>query len=283
MTSPLWESAPSPVLVEDAAVLEFQRAILSWYATFKRDLPWRDDPDAYHVLVSEVMLQQTGVARVMPKYREFLGRFPTLCSLAEASTADVLRAWQGLGYNRRALNLKRAAEAAVERHGGKLPESVEDLEALPGIGKYTARAIASFAFNVQVPVVDTNVRRVLSDFVGRELSNHETWDLAERVLPPGRAADWNQALMDYGALVKKATPKQTDKPIEPFITSNRFWRGRIVDALREMSALSMSDLLHALPHANRDEVRVRALVRTLQEELLVEYDSDVDEVRLPRG
>src|SRR5205823_1483180 len=112
------------------------------------------------------------------------------------STPDVLRAWQGLGYNRRALNLKLAAEAAVARFG-ELPRTVKELESLPGIGRYTARAVASFAFNVQVPVVDTNVRRVLADFVGRELADRETWELAERVLPAGRAADWNQALMDY--------------------------------------------------------------------------------------
>src|SRR5579872_4755747 len=191
--------ADDPVQDDAGAIRAFQQHILSWYDTFKRDLPWRGDPDPYHILVSEIMLQQTGIARVIPKYLAFLERFPTLNALAGASTADVLRQWHGLGYNRRALNLKRAAEAAVERFGGQLPHTVEELESLPGIGKYTARAVASFAFNLQVPVVDTNVRRVLSAFAGRELSERETWDLAERVLPTGRAADWNQALMDYGA------------------------------------------------------------------------------------
>src|SRR5436305_9851765 len=120
--------------ISDAAAVEFQRSILTWYDTFKRDLPWRGDPDPYHILVSEIMLQQTQVDRVIPKYLAFLERFPTLQALAQASAADVIREWQGLGYNRRALNLKRAAEAAVRDHGGRLPSSVEELEGLPGIG-----------------------------------------------------------------------------------------------------------------------------------------------------
>lgn len=260
----------------------FQQQILTWYDTFRRDLPWRGDPDPYHILVSEIMLQQTQVDRVIPKYLAFLKRFPTLGSLAAASVADVLREWQGLGYNRRALNLKRAAEAAVARFGGELPRTVEDLESLPGIGKYTARAVASFAFGLQVPVVDTNVRRVLSGFAGRELSDRETWDLAERLLPEGRAADWNQALMDYGALVQKARPKRTGKPSQPFQSTNRFWRGRIIDALRQHPVLSVDGLLDALPYPDREEGRVRGLVRALHEEGMVEYDTEADQLSLPR-
>jgi len=267
--------------LDDGAIAQLQQHILSWYDTFKRDLPWRGDPDPYHILVSEIMLQQTQVDRVIPKYLAFLDRFPSLKDLATASIADVLRQWQGLGYNRRALNLKRAAEATVRDHGGRLPGTVHDLETLPGIGKYTAHAVASFAFGLQVPVVDTNVRRVLSNFVGRELTDRETWKLAERLLPEGRAADWNQALMDYGALVKRATPRRSGKPTEPFASTNRFWRGRIVDALRAHHSLALSELLEALPYPNRDEARVRGLVLTLHEEGMVEYDIGRDEVGLP--
>lgn len=259
----------------------FQCQILDWYDTFKRDLPWRGDPDPYHILVSEVMLQQTQVDRVIPKYLAFLERFPTLQSVADASTADVLRQWQGLGYNRRALNLKRAAEAAVREHGGALPSTVEELERLPGIGRYTTRAVASFAYGLQVPVVDTNVRRVLSTFAGRELTERETWELAERLLPEGRAADWNQALMDYGALVKRASPRKRPKPAQPFSSTNRFWRGRIVDALREHQRLSLPALLDALPYPNRDEERVRGLVLALHEEGMIEYDAQEDAASLP--
>ena len=273
--------ADDPVQDDAGAIRAFQQHILSWYDTFKRDLPWRGDPDPYHILVSEIMLQQTGIARVMPKYLAFLERFPTLNALAGASTADVLRQWHGLGYNRRALNLKRAAEAAVERFGGQLPHTVEELESLPGIGKYTARAVASFAFNLQVPVVDTNVRRVLSAFAGRELSERETWDLAHRMLPAGRAADWNQALMDHGALAIRATPRRSGKPSEPFASSNRFWRGRIVDALRVQGRTTMAGLLDALPYPNRDEDRVRRLVQVLHEEGMVRYEANGDSVELP--
>lgn len=274
-------SASTSSQVDADAIHEYQQQILTWYDTFKRDLPWRGDPDPYHILVSEIMLQQTGIARVIPKYLAFLERFPTLQALAEASTADVIREWQGLGYNRRAVNLRRAAEAAVREYGGRLPDTVEGLEKLPGIGKYTARAVASFAFGVQVPVVDTNVRRVLSDLAGRELTNRDTWDLAERVLPPNRAADWNQALMDYGALVKRATPRRSGRSSEPFASTNRFWRGRIVDALRERGRTTVSGLLEALPYPNRDEDRVRHLVHALHEEGMVSYDADEDAVELP--
>ncbi len=258
----------------------FQQHILTWYDNFKRDLPWRGDSDPYHILVSEIMLQQTQVDRVIPKYLTFLERFPTLQSLAEASTADVLRQWQGLGYNRRALNLKRAAEIACREYGGRLPATVAELERLPGIGRYTARAVASFAFGAHVPVVDTNVRRVLSGFAGHDLSERETWELAERVLPAGRAADWNQALMDYGALVQKATPRRAGEPTEPFTSSNRFWRGRIVDALRASGRVTMDGLLEALPYPNRDDERVRGLVRTLHEEGMVSYNVTEDDVAL---
>jgi A/G-specific adenine glycosylase len=204
-----------------------------------------------------------------------------LHALAGAPTADVIREWQGLGYNRRALNLKRLAEVVVREHGGELPRTVEGLERLPGIGKYTARAVASFAFGMQVPVVDTNVRRVLSAFAGRELSERETWDLAQRMLPEGRAADWNQALMDYGALVKRAAPRRTGARSERFTSTNRFWRGRIIDALREHGRVSIDGLLGALPDQGRDEDRVRGLVRVLHEEGMVTYDVGEDAVELP--
>ncbi|HEX8916862.1 MAG TPA: A/G-specific adenine glycosylase [Chloroflexota bacterium] len=259
----------------------FRRQILEWYDVHKRDLPWRGETDPYRILVSEVMLQQTGVERVRAKYLEFIARFPSIRQLAEASTADVVRAWQGLGYNRRALNLKRTAEIVCRDHGGRLPDSTSELERLPGIGRYTSRAVACFAFGMQVEVVDTNVRRILSMVAGRPLNTRETEDLARALLPPGRAADWNQALMDYGALVYRAKPARTGKKPEPFASTNRFWRGRIVDTLRGHDTLSLTELLHMLAYPNRDEQRVRTLVHALHEEGMVVYDVSEDRVSLP--
>ncbi|HEY3614651.1 MAG TPA: A/G-specific adenine glycosylase [Gaiellales bacterium] len=169
---------------------ELQRDLLAWFAGgAARDLPWRRTRDPYAILVSEVMLQQTQVARVVERYESWLARWPTPAALAAAPAADVLRAWSGLGYNRRALNLQRAARQVVEL--GAFPHELAELERLPGIGPYTARAIACFAFDAQVTALDTNVRRVLERALGATAAEP----------PPGRAWDWNQALFDLGAQI----------------------------------------------------------------------------------
>lgn len=184
--------------------------LLRWYAQKGRDLPWRHTRDPYAVLVSEIMLQQTQVERVLPKYREFLERFPTLGGLAEAPTADVIRAWSPLGYNVRAVRLQLIARQAVAEHGGTLPDTLEALLALKGIGRYTAGAIACFAFGLPVATVDTNIRRVLWRMLrGVEPLEWPTGQRAARVLldlavwalPPGQEYDWQQALMDLGATI----------------------------------------------------------------------------------
>jgi len=186
-------------------VLRFQRRLLAWYARHGRDLPWRRTRDPYHVLVSEIMLQQTQVHRVLPKYREFLDRYPTIESLARARVADVRRLWYPLGYNVRPVRLRQIAREAVARYGGRLPDDAERLRALPGIGRYTAGAILAFAHGRDAAILDTNVRRVLGRvFLGprrarRVRGDKVFWDLAERLVPPGRAYDFNQGLMDFGA------------------------------------------------------------------------------------
>jgi A/G-specific adenine glycosylase len=172
-----------------APMRRLQDALLGWFGETARDLPWRRTQDPYAILVSEVMLQQTQVARVLERYGPWLERWPTPAALAAAPAADVLRAWSGLGYNRRALSLQNAARRVVEL--GEFPRDIEGLEQLPGIGPYTARAIACFAFDAQVTALDTNVRRVLERSLG-------TTDVPP---PPGRAWDWNQALFDLGAQV----------------------------------------------------------------------------------
>ena len=189
----------------------FSRQLLTWYARHKRRLPWRDVPDPYAIWVSEIMLQQTQVETVIPYYQRWLARFPTVQALAEAPLNDVLAAWEGLGYYARARNLQRAAQTVVSERGGGLPQTVADLLALPGIGRYTAGAIASIAFGVDAPVLDGNVKRVLARVfdiqsdVKTPAGSQELWTLAEGLVPPGQAGDYNQALMDLGATV--CTPR----------------------------------------------------------------------------
>ncbi|MFN8635857.1 MAG: A/G-specific adenine glycosylase [Chloroflexota bacterium] len=181
-------------------------ALLSWYERVGRDLPWRRTRDPYAILVSEIMLQQTQVDRVIPKYHQFLAAFPTLEALAAAPLADVIRVWAGLGYNRRAVRLHAIARQAVDRLGGQLPASPDALRELDGLGTYTANAVACFSGEAQVGVVDTNVRRVLgrvfADEIGLEPpAGPKLQQIADALVPEGRAYAWNQALMDLGATV----------------------------------------------------------------------------------
>jgi A/G-specific adenine glycosylase len=162
--------------------------VLRWYRNNGRQLPWRNENDPYRVLVSEVMLQQTQVSRVLTKYPRFLKRFPTFKKLANAKTSDVIKAWEGMGYNNRALRLQRLAVTVLDQHRGRLPESIRELQALPGIGRYTAHALACFSFGRRVPVVDTNIKRVLTRLRSpqrREPAPKEAdiWDLASSLLP----------------------------------------------------------------------------------------------------
>src|SRR5438105_10887649 len=191
---------PAPDLV---ARVHF--ALLQWYAAERRDLPWRSTPDPYAILVSEIMLQQTQVDRVLPKYEQFLTTFPTLADLAQASTADVISVWVPLGYNRRAVNLQSIARQVLAEYDGHIPDTIDGLLQLKGVGRYTAGAIACFAYRKQVATVDTNIRRVLQRiFLGLEHSEPKLNDvqalaLAEEVLPVGEAYNWNHAILDRGA------------------------------------------------------------------------------------
>ena len=189
---------------DDARALRrFREGLLRWYGRHQRDLPWRRTRDPYHVLVSEIMLQQTQVDRVIPKFHEFLGRYPTLEALAMADVADVKRTWVPLGYNIRPVHLHGIAREAVARYGGRLPEDEKALRQMKGIGRYTAGAVRSFAYGARAPILDTNVRRVLGRVFhgtdGRCVGAASLWALAERILPRARVYDFNQALMDFGA------------------------------------------------------------------------------------
>ena len=192
------------VRVDAAQLKAFGRLLLAWYRRHGRDLPWRRTRDPYEILVSEVMLQQTQVKRVLEFYPRFLARYPTAEELATAPADAVREAWQGLGYYRRAENLRRAAREVAERHGGRFPATPEELERLPGIGRYTAGAVASFAFGADAAILDTNAARVLSRVFGpgrARSRNARLWGLASAAIPPGRGYPFNQGIMDLGALI----------------------------------------------------------------------------------
>jgi A/G-specific adenine glycosylase len=184
---------------------KFRKKLLAWYDAHARDLPWRTSRDPYRVWLSEIMLQQTRVAAVIDHYHEFLRRFPTVEKLAAAREASVLAAWSGLGYYRRARMLHAAAKIIVHEHGGKFPATEPELRTLPGIGRYTAAAIASIAFGEPVAVVDGNVERVLQRISGKRLSGEGLWTAAETLLDAKRPGDFNQAMMELGATV--CTPR----------------------------------------------------------------------------
>ena len=210
----------------DETVRRIQVALLGWYRAHRRALPWRKTKSPYRIFLAEMMLQQTQVERVIPKYRDFLARFPTVRQLAAAPLADVIRLWAGLGYNRRAVHLHRAAQAVVREHGGTFPMTLQALLDLPGIGAYTARAILSFVGNAPVAVVDTNVRRVLGRVYQRDLAadlveyegptERQFQGLADSLIPNEQSARWNQALMDLGSSV--CTSRRPDCPQCPLLT-----------------------------------------------------------------
>jgi A/G-specific adenine glycosylase len=243
-------------------------------------LPWRGERDPYRVLVSEVMLQQTQATRVAKDYDTFLTRFPSVESLAAASAADVLRAWGNLGYNRRALNLWRAARSVAERGW---PRTVDGLLTLPGVGTYTARAVATFAFGDVVGVVDANVRRVLSRLYGLE-PDADVQTLADALVPRKSPARWNQAMIDLGAVVclarnprcdvcpvgsrcawrsgTRPPPRRPKPPAPPFTSTTRFARGRVVALLRSRRVATVESLVRAAGlEARRVETALEGLER----------------------
>lgn len=254
-------------------IQRFQKKLLAWYRVNGRhELPWRKNPTPYRVLVSEVMLQQTQVSRVIPKYYEFIKTFPTLKALAVASPASVLRLWSGLGYNRRALMLLRCAQVAVVKHRARLPDTYDALVALPGIGRYTAHAVNVFARNRNEVCVDTNVRRVLIAELGlsARISDSDLEKVALAALPKSRAREWHSALMDYGSLV--ATVRTTGvRPKGPkqstFQGSERQVRGAIVRALTDGKSHTVLALVEA---TGFPEARVLKNITALAGEGIVE-------------
>jgi A/G-specific adenine glycosylase len=277
--------------------------VLAWGLPRLRDLPWRTTRDPWAVLVSEVMLQQTQALRVVPRWISFLERFPTPASCAAVPLGDVLRAWQGLGYPRRARDLHLAAGRIAER--GAFPDTLDDLLALPGVGGYTARAVLAFAFERDVAVVDTNIARVHARAAGRRLRPREVQALADDALPMGQAWAWNQAIMDLGAVLCRPTsPSCDDCPLRatctwalagrphpdpavgsagvsgrqaPFAGSDREARGRLVRALGTAPVRS-DDVASVM---GRSTEHAASLVEGLVRDGLIVVDVDTGVLRLP--
>lgn len=248
----------------------FGRRILEWYRTHGRhDLPWRKSRNPYNILVSEVMLQQTQISRVIEKYREFLLAFPSVRALARANARDVLVVWQGLGYNRRALYLQRAAYQIVKEHNGRFPRHVEKLEALPGIGPYTARAVAVFAWNAPEILLETNIRRVMLHFFFRDqdrVSDSQIEPLLQRMLHHKDPRIWYWALMDYGAgpLKKISNPNRRSKH---YIKQTRFEGSR-----RYVRAKALSFLLGCDSGKSEERIERELVKDTHCASYLSEYD-----------
>jgi A/G-specific adenine glycosylase len=294
------------LMVDGVLLTETRKRVLAWFAEAGRDLPWRATRDPYRVLVAEVLAQQTQAARAAAAWPRFLERFPDVATLAAAAPAEVLRAWQGLGYNRRALALHRTARAVEERGGW--PDTVEELAALPGIGPYTARAVACFALEHRVAPVDTNVARVLARSLAgadpAQLTPAARQRLADRAMPEGQPWAWSSALMDVGALHCRPRPRCQGCPLAPscrwralgpdappprpraqapFVTSDRRWRGAVVRALAGapdgLDRAALADAVQAAA-ADRPAGWFEALLHRLEAEGMVATGAD-GRLRLP--
>jgi A/G-specific adenine glycosylase len=274
-----------------------QKQLLGWWEQARRDLPWRRTRDPWAVLVSEFMLQQTQAPRVAARYLEFLARFPSPEACADAGAGQVMRAWAGLGYNRRALHLYRTAALIVDRHGGRVPTDLGSLLALPGVGAYTARAVLAFAFGQPFGVVETNTARVLARAVaGQSLAPRDAQDLADRLARTDRCWEWNQALLDLGALVcltrepdcqqcplaaglcswqreGRPTPDPargsagTSRGQTPFAGSDRQGRGRLVAAARR-GGMAASEIARAAGWPEQPDRALRLADQLVAEGLL---------------
>jgi A/G-specific adenine glycosylase len=282
-------------VVPPALTDEGRAALLGWWSAQARDLPWRRTRDPWEVLVCEVMAQQTQVARVAERWGPFLARFPTPAALAAAPVAEAVRWWSGLGYNRRATALHGCAVAVVADHGGRLPASLPDLLALPGVGPYTARAVLAFAFEQDHGVVDTNAARVLARWEGHSLRPAGAQAAADAAVPPGQEWAWNQAILDLGAGVcRRRDPRCDACPVtgscawfragwpapDPadgsagvsgtqarFEGSDRQGRGRLVEALRH-GEVSAADLAAVMGWPDEPDRAARVVTTLLRDGLV---------------
>jgi A/G-specific adenine glycosylase len=254
-----------------AQVRAFRKKIYTYYSTEGRDLPWRKTRNPYRILLSEIMLQQTQVERVLDKYKEFLSAFPDFPALAKAPLQKILAVWQGMGYNRRALALRALAQKVVDEHRGKLPSEPNKLIALPGIGKYTAGAVTAFAFNKPVVFMDTNIRRVYIHefFHDRDgIHDDELIPLVTQTMDAGNPRKWYNALMDYGTMLKREQVNPNRRSLHytrqsPFENSNRQVRGLILKTLVQGARLTERQIVKRI---NIEPERVKKNLLQLQKE-----------------
>jgi len=267
--------------VKNSQITQFQNFILRWYTKFGRhELPWRTTHDPYKILVSELMLQQTQVDRVIPKYLAFLNKFPTIEALSDASLSDVLQMWQGLGYNRRAKYVWQTAQAIVSDFSGEFPKTTEELQKLPGIGPYTASAINTFAFNNPETVIETNIRAVYIHhfFPDRnDVSDVELLPIISEAIYTKNPREWNAALMDYGTHLKKVLPNPGRKSKlhsiqSRFQGSPRQVRGEIIRYLTQQEALSYSKLQSLIK--GKMQYFEKALADLISEKMIEESDGN---------
>jgi A/G-specific adenine glycosylase len=252
-------------------IQSFQEKIFDWWKDNRRHFPWRDTTNPYHIMVSEIMLQQTQAPRVVEKYKQFVDKFPDFKSLANASQSDVLSIWSGLGYNRRAIWLQEAVEAILE--SGEFPTSVLELQKLKGIGAYSARSILIFSFNSDLATVDTNIRRILiSEGFATESNNEkELMTIAEQLLPQDRSRDWHNALMDYGSIEltsSKTGIKPTSQQVK-FKGSDREKRGKILKFLLDNRSASLQKLKEITNSSKKQLEPI--LEKMIKDRLIVKY------------
>lgn len=268
--------------ISNEEIRNFQTMIFSWWQNNKRDLPWRYTHDPYKILVSECMLQQTQVSRVMAIYEIFLQTFPTIFDLSQASLAQVLIAWQGLGYNRRAKFLHQAAQKIVLDYQGEFPKDVSSLLSLPGVGTYTAHAILVFSFRKDVALLDTNIRKIIVYyfFKGKSTTDSILSNVAQQLVPKGKSWEWHQALMDFGSLVLPEVLKQNGIVIpvpkqSKFIGSRRYYRGKILNLLRikSYSEHELLQTMHDTFHGDK-QVILSCIVDLTNESLISKQTGD---------
>jgi A/G-specific adenine glycosylase len=306
--------AGADLSVDLTAVERVQAMVLGWYAVHARRFVWRvPNPDPYVVLVSETMLQQTQTARIQEKLPLFLRQYPDFSSLAATDNATIIRAWQGMGYNNRALRLRDCARTVIERFGGLLPDTADDLRSLPGLGPYTVSAVLSFAFHRDVVVLDVNIRRLYSRIFGQLTTTVEVMPesqllhVASEVYPRGRSSEWHQACMDIAAQyctarsprclfcpvtkacrsafrLAEAVPPRISEPSHRG-KPNRIWRGRIVELLRGLPSdqtMGLTELRTLLfpTEEETDGAWLEHIVVALERDGLIDRDQAVDSIRL---